>query len=151
MCKYNVLYFIRNWVSEWTAPITKQMITIILCSFSTTRQPVSTLVATTKGDILLTVAPVVPPMCVSTILATCECRGFQLRGVRRVRLNHNKAMAIGKGDRLSKPVVLAKREPQNVIILQYYTSPDLDECINYLKSVRKVEPEQDVDFAHCIR
>eukprot|EP00057_Strongylocentrotus_purpuratus_P006231 XP_011660705.1 PREDICTED: uncharacterized protein LOC580349 isoform X3 [Strongylocentrotus purpuratus] len=55
----------------------------------------TTLVATTTGDMVLAVSPLVPPMCLGMILSTCQERGYQFRGVKRVRLNSRRANALG--------------------------------------------------------
>ncbi|XP_071326366.1 dynein axonemal assembly factor 8 isoform X2 [Trachinotus anak] len=53
------------------------------------------LCATTKADILLVVSPVVSPCCYGQVLAVCECRGFGLMGLQRLRLQRNVAAVLG--------------------------------------------------------
>ncbi|XP_063960044.1 dynein axonemal assembly factor 8-like isoform X1 [Lytechinus pictus] len=55
----------------------------------------STLVASTSGDMVLSVSPLVPPMCLGMILSSCLERGYQLRGIKRVRLNSRRANSLG--------------------------------------------------------
>lgn len=62
-----------------------------------TRLSPTTLVATTVGDMVLAVSPLVPPMCLGMILSSCQERGYQFRGVKRVRLNSRRANALGRG------------------------------------------------------
>ncbi|XP_071503369.1 dynein axonemal assembly factor 8-like [Diadema antillarum] len=57
--------------------------------------PPATLVATTTGDAVLAISPLVPPMCLGVILSTCQERGYQLRGIKRLRLNAKRAAALG--------------------------------------------------------
>ena len=56
----------------------------------------ATLVASTTGDLVLAMSPLVPPMCLGMVLSTCQERGYQFRGVKRVRLNSRRAAALGK-------------------------------------------------------
>ncbi|KAM7371849.1 hypothetical protein PAMP_009058 [Pampus punctatissimus] len=53
------------------------------------------LCATTKGDMLLVVSPIVPPCCYIRVLAVCERRGFILRGLQRLQLQSNEAAVLG--------------------------------------------------------
>ncbi|KAM7387063.1 hypothetical protein PAMA_009605 [Pampus argenteus] len=53
------------------------------------------LCATTKGDMLLVVSPIVPPCCYIQVLAVCERRGFILRGLQRLQLQSNEAAVLG--------------------------------------------------------
>ncbi|XP_044187227.1 dynein axonemal assembly factor 8 [Thunnus albacares] len=53
------------------------------------------LCATTKGDMLLVVSPIVPPCCYVQVLAVCERRGFSLRGLQRLQLQSNGAAVLG--------------------------------------------------------
>ncbi|XP_002738289.2 dynein axonemal assembly factor 8-like [Saccoglossus kowalevskii] len=59
------------------------------------RRPPATLTATTQGDIFLTVSPLIPTHCIGTIITVCHNRGFQLRGIRRMRLSVKRANSIG--------------------------------------------------------
>ncbi|XP_052272728.1 dynein axonemal assembly factor 8-like isoform X2 [Dreissena polymorpha] len=62
---------------------------------NTVHRPLATLTATTKSEIMLVISPLVPPKCFGIILASCQRRGFQVTGVRRVRLSSKKAAALG--------------------------------------------------------
>ena len=58
-------------------------------------RPAASLTATTKSDIFLVLSPLVPPQCTGIVFATCQRRGYQIRGVRRHRLNNKKAGCLG--------------------------------------------------------
>ncbi|XP_071958654.1 dynein axonemal assembly factor 8-like [Antedon mediterranea] len=57
--------------------------------------PPALLTASSASDIFLVVSPIIPPMCIGTILSTCSERGFQLRGLRRLRLNFKRTSVLG--------------------------------------------------------
>ncbi|XP_033096737.1 uncharacterized protein LOC117101002 isoform X3 [Anneissia japonica] len=57
--------------------------------------PPALLTASTSSDIFLLVSPIISPMCIGTILSTCCKRGFQLRGLRRLRLNSKRTSVLG--------------------------------------------------------
>ncbi|XP_070548273.1 dynein axonemal assembly factor 8-like [Ptychodera flava] len=59
------------------------------------RRPPATLTASAEGDVFLTVSALVPTQCVGIIVAECQNRGFQLRGIRRVRLSVKRANSMG--------------------------------------------------------
>lgn len=59
------------------------------------KQPVATLTATVRSDIIVVVSPLVPTKCLGLILATCQRRGYQLHGVKRCRLSAKRAATIG--------------------------------------------------------
>ncbi|KAK3592482.1 hypothetical protein CHS0354_014980 [Potamilus streckersoni] len=58
-------------------------------------RPPATLTATTKSEIFLVLSPLVPPKSFGIILATCQRRGFQIRGVKRCRLSTKRAASLG--------------------------------------------------------
>ncbi|XP_022110175.1 uncharacterized protein LOC110989830 [Acanthaster planci] len=64
-------------------------------SLEVIKKPPYMLVATTQSDIFLVVSPLVPPMCTGGILSACLTRGYQLRGVRRLRLNNKRVSVLG--------------------------------------------------------
>ncbi|KAJ8034916.1 Nucleoside diphosphate kinase 7 [Holothuria leucospilota] len=66
-----------------------------LDEFPVIRTHISTLVASTLGDIFLTIAPLVPPVCLGMILSVCHKRGFLICGVKRMRLNSKRAASLG--------------------------------------------------------
>ncbi|XP_071807042.1 dynein axonemal assembly factor 8-like [Asterias amurensis] len=59
------------------------------------RKPPSMLTATTQSDVILVVSPIVPPICVGSMLSACQIRGYQLRGIRRLRLNNKRVGVLG--------------------------------------------------------
>lgn len=59
-------------------------------------RPPAALTATTKNDIFLVLSPHVPPKCIGVVLSTCQRRGYQIRGIRRSKLNTKKANLLGK-------------------------------------------------------
>ena len=59
-------------------------------------RPPAALTATTKNDIFLVLSPYVPPRCMGIVLSTCQRRGYQIRGIRRTKLNTKKANLLGK-------------------------------------------------------
>ena len=62
----------------------------------TSKQPVATLTATIRSDIIVVISPLVPTKCLGLILATCQRRGYQLHGVKRCRLSVKRAINIGE-------------------------------------------------------
>ncbi|KAL3885198.1 hypothetical protein ACJMK2_025289 [Sinanodonta woodiana] len=58
-------------------------------------RPPATLTATTKSEIFLVLSPLVPPKSFGIILATCQRRGYQVRGVKRCRLSTKRAASLG--------------------------------------------------------
>ncbi|CAH1795909.1 unnamed protein product [Owenia fusiformis] len=58
-------------------------------------RPPATLTATTSGDVFVAISPLVPVKCLGVILATCQRRGYQLRGVRRLKLSSKRANSLG--------------------------------------------------------
>ncbi|XP_076109890.1 dynein axonemal assembly factor 8-like isoform X2 [Mytilus galloprovincialis] len=62
---------------------------------ATIHRPPAALTATTKNDIFLVLSPHVPPKCMGIVLSTCQRRGYQIRGVRRSKLNTKKANLLG--------------------------------------------------------
>ncbi|XP_060073808.1 dynein axonemal assembly factor 8-like [Ylistrum balloti] len=61
------------------------------------RRPPATLTATTRSDIFLVMSPTVGPRCIGIVMATCQRRGYQVRGIRRSRLTTKKASSLGIG------------------------------------------------------
>nr|XP_009672200.1 PREDICTED: uncharacterized protein C16orf71 homolog [Struthio camelus australis] len=57
-------------------------------------QPPATLVATTKGDIILTVSPVVSPHAYGSVISVCAHRGFVLQGIRQLLLSPEQAIVL---------------------------------------------------------
>ena len=57
--------------------------------------PPSCLVAVSRSDVFVVVSPLVPTRCLGLVLATCQKRGYQMRGIRRTRLTARKASSIG--------------------------------------------------------
>uniref|UniRef100_A0ACB8FKL9 Uncharacterized protein n=1 Tax=Sphaerodactylus townsendi TaxID=933632 RepID=A0ACB8FKL9_9SAUR len=55
----------------------------------------ATLVATTKGDIILVTSPAVPPCTYGRVISTCTQRGFVLQGVKQLRLSPKQAFSLG--------------------------------------------------------
>ena len=62
----------------------------------TAHRPLATLTATTRSEIILAISPLVPPKCFGVVLASCQRRGYQVTGVRRICLSSKKAAALGK-------------------------------------------------------
>ena len=62
--------------------------------------PPATLTATTGSDIILTIAPSVPTQCLGMLLSTCQVRGYQLRGIRRMHLTSKKCSHLGQNFRV---------------------------------------------------
>lgn len=60
-------------------------------------RPLATLTATTQNEIFLVMSPLVPPKCFGIILASCQRRGYQVTGIKRMRLSTKRATALGKG------------------------------------------------------
>ena len=63
---------------------------------SSTHRPLATLSATTQSEIFLVLSPLIPPKCFGIILASCQRRGYQVTGVKRMRLSNKKATTLGK-------------------------------------------------------
>ena len=59
-------------------------------------RPLATLTATTKSEIFLVLSPLVPPKCFGLVLATCQRRGYYVRGIKRCRLSTKRAASLGK-------------------------------------------------------
>ncbi|XP_009672200.2 dynein axonemal assembly factor 8 isoform X3 [Struthio camelus] len=57
-------------------------------------QPPAMLVATTKGDIILTVSPVVSPHAYGSVISVCAHRGFVLQGIRQLLLSPEQAIVL---------------------------------------------------------
>ncbi|CAK6971210.1 dynein axonemal assembly factor 8 [Scomber scombrus] len=72
------------------------------------------LCATTKGDMLLVVSPIVPLCCHALVLAVCERRGFSLRGLQRLQLQSSGAAVLG----LSNQQALVYCSPPTVTLHQ---------------------------------
>lgn len=62
----------------------------------TQHRPLATLTATSQSEIFLVMSPLVPPMCFGIVLASCQRRGYQVTGIKRMRLSSKKATALGK-------------------------------------------------------
>ncbi|XP_071094592.1 dynein axonemal assembly factor 8-like [Haliotis cracherodii] len=58
-------------------------------------RPPATLTATHKSDIFLLLSPLVPPRSYGLILSTCQRRGYQIHGLRRLKLTTKRASALG--------------------------------------------------------
>lgn len=59
-------------------------------------RPPACLTAATRGEIFVVLSPLVPTKCMGLLLATCQRRGYQTRGIRRCRLNAKKAASLGE-------------------------------------------------------
>lgn len=57
--------------------------------------PPSCLMAVSRSDVFVIVSPLVPTRCLGMILAICQRRGYQMRGVRRTRLTSKRASSLG--------------------------------------------------------
>lgn len=64
---------------------------------ASSHRPLATLTATTQNEIFLVMSPLVPPKCFGIILASCQRRGYQVTGIKRMRLSTKRATALGKG------------------------------------------------------
>ncbi|ESO90664.1 hypothetical protein LOTGIDRAFT_233665 [Lottia gigantea] len=60
-----------------------------------TQRPLATLTATTKGDMFLVISPLFLPSALGILMSTCQRRGFQIRGVKRLRLSSRRAGLLG--------------------------------------------------------
>ena len=81
-------------------------------------RPLATLTATTKSEIFLVLSPLVPPKCFGLIMATCQRRGYYVRGIKRCRLSTKRAVSLGESECISVKVdVLHKYE--SCIYIQY--------------------------------
>ncbi|XP_046582634.1 dynein axonemal assembly factor 8-like [Haliotis rubra] len=58
-------------------------------------RPPATLTATHKSDIFLILSPLVPLRSYGLIMSTCQRRGYQIHGLRRLRLTSKRASALG--------------------------------------------------------
>ncbi|KAL2298753.1 hypothetical protein Nmel_014349 [Mimus melanotis] len=58
-------------------------------------QPPAMLVSTTKGDIIVLVSPVVPPLAYGAVLSSCARRGFVLQGLRQLQLSAQQGLELG--------------------------------------------------------
>ncbi|XP_006039205.2 uncharacterized protein LOC102376269, partial [Alligator sinensis] len=54
----------------------------------------TTLVSTTKGDVILVVSPTIPPHAYADAISTCTQRGFILQGIRRLQLSLKQATVL---------------------------------------------------------
>ncbi|GFR78896.1 nucleoside diphosphate kinase [Elysia marginata] len=59
------------------------------------QRPPAALSATCKSDVFLVLSPLLPPSYLGVIMATAQRRGFQVRGVRRIRLSSRLANTLG--------------------------------------------------------
>ena len=59
-------------------------------------KPPASLTGTIRGELVLVISPLVPTKCLGLILATSQRRGYQLRGVRRLRMNAKRAHVLGE-------------------------------------------------------
>ncbi|XP_062444303.1 dynein axonemal assembly factor 8 [Rhea pennata] len=57
-------------------------------------QPPATLVATTKGDVILLVSPVISPHAYGNVISVCTHRGFVLQGTRQLLLSPKQAVVL---------------------------------------------------------
>ncbi|KAM6077550.1 dynein axonemal assembly factor 8 isoform 2-T2 [Theristicus caerulescens] len=57
-------------------------------------RPPAMLVATTKGDIILMVSPVVSPHAYGNVISVCTHRGFVLQGIRQLQLSPKQAVVL---------------------------------------------------------
>ena len=58
-------------------------------------KPPACLTAISRGEVFIVISPLVPTKCMGLLLATCQRRGYQMRGIRRIRLNPKKASLLG--------------------------------------------------------
>ena len=58
-------------------------------------RPPATLTATTKSDIFLVMSPMVPIRSIGLLMATCQRRGYQIRGVKRLRMTMKRSGSMG--------------------------------------------------------
>ena len=59
-------------------------------------RPLATLTATTRSEIFLVLSPLVPPKSFGLIMATCQRRGYYVRGIKRCRLSTKRAASLGE-------------------------------------------------------
>ncbi|XP_033757946.1 uncharacterized protein LOC117340288 isoform X2 [Pecten maximus] len=78
------------------------------------RRPPATLTSTTKSDIFLVMSPSVGPRCIGIIMATCQRRGYQIRGIRRSRLTTKKACSLGIASEAA-PIFCPGTQPVEVV------------------------------------
>ncbi|XP_021266990.1 uncharacterized protein C16orf71 homolog isoform X7 [Numida meleagris] len=57
-------------------------------------RPPAMLPSTTKGDIILTVSPLVSPCAYGNVISICTHQGFVLQGVRQLQLSHKQAIVL---------------------------------------------------------
>lgn len=65
----------------------------------TTHRPPAGLTATTTSEIILVISPVLRPQYIGIIMASCQRKGFRIRGVKRQRLTSKKVACLGKSCR----------------------------------------------------
>ncbi|XP_077985176.1 dynein axonemal assembly factor 8-like [Glandiceps talaboti] len=87
------------------------------------RRPPATLTATTCGDVFLVISPLIPTQYIGFVLSVCHNRGFQVRGIRRMRMSVKRANNMGiQGTQLAAFCPIAFHTP---------TSPmNLDDAIH---------------------
>lgn len=61
-----------------------------------TQRPPATLTATCRADIFLLVSPLVPTSYFGVLMAASQRRGYQIRGIKRLRLTQKMAGSLGK-------------------------------------------------------
>lgn len=59
-------------------------------------RPPAALTATTTSEIILVISPVVRPQYIGIIMASCQRKGFRIRGVRRQKLTAKKVACLGQ-------------------------------------------------------
>lgn len=59
-------------------------------------KPPATLTASSKGEVFLVISPLISTRCMGMLLATCQRRGYQIRGIRRCHISTKKAQVLGK-------------------------------------------------------
>ena len=59
-------------------------------------RPPATLTATIRSDIFVVFSPLVPVRCLGLLLATCQRRGYQIHGIKRLHLNTRRANLLGE-------------------------------------------------------
>lgn len=62
----------------------------------TQHRPPAALTATTTSEIILVISPVVRPQYIGIIMASCQRKGFRIRGVRRQKLTTKKVASLGQ-------------------------------------------------------
>lgn len=61
----------------------------------TQHRPPAALTATTTSEIILVISPVVRPQYIGIIIASCQRKGFRIRGVKRQKLTSKKVASLG--------------------------------------------------------